>query len=118
MNVQKPMPAHRWLPSFAPMAGITLFGHVFVQRTVDEGTLAHEAVHVAQQRRDGWRFYLRYAFSARWRVRYEAEAYAVNFRNGGRLERLARTLAGPLYLWPCTVEEARAGILAAAAPAA
>jgi hypothetical protein len=91
----------RLLPSWAPMAGLTLGHHVFLKATAGEAVSEHELVHVAQQERDGaWRFYVRYLFSARWRVRYESEAYAVQARAGVPVERLAATLAGPLYLWP------------------
>lgn len=44
-------------------------------------TLAHEAVHVKQIRRDGGlRFLWRYLTRADWRARYEAEAFAASCR--------------------------------------
>ena len=73
-----------WLPRWAPMIGITLLGRVFAQRGIGPLDLAHEAVHVEQQRADGWRFDVRYVFSRRWRVRYEARAYAVQARLVGQ----------------------------------
>ena len=36
----------------------------------------HEKVHVAQYEREGLMFCLKYLFSRKWRLRYEAEAYA------------------------------------------
>ena len=102
-----------WLPRWAPMIGITLLGRVFAQRGIGPLDLAHEAVHVEQQRADGWRFYVRYVFSRRWRVRYEARAYAVQARAGRPIEGehgLAAQLAGPLYLWPCSRAEAAEAI--------
>ncbi len=47
------MRTHRWLPGWAPMVGITLLGRVFAQRAIGTLDLAHEAVHVEQQRVDG-----------------------------------------------------------------
>jgi hypothetical protein len=94
------------LPSWAPMSGWTFLGRVWLKAGA-ESCLPHELVHVAQQRRDGWRFYLRYVFSRAWRVRYEAEAYRVDVASGRMTaERAARYLSGPLYLWPCSYEKA------------
>jgi hypothetical protein len=92
------------------MAGWTFLGAVWLKEGA-ESCLPHELVHVEQQRRDGWRFYPRYAFSRAWRVRYEAEAYRVDVASG-RLaaEQAARILSGSLYLWPCSYEEAFAAI--------
>lgn len=112
------MTVHR-LPSWLPMAAITLGDHVFAKWPDDLDLLAHEAVHIAQQRRDGaWKFYWRYVTSSDWRVRYEAEAYADDVRRGYQtLERAARLLSGPLYLWPCSFEEALEALrLAGAVP--
>lgn len=100
----------RRLPSWAPMAGWTFLGTVWLKEGA-EGCLPHEIVHVEQQRRDGIRFYLRYVFSPSWRVRYEAEAYALDVREGRTTaERAARILSGSLYLWPCSYETALAAI--------
>jgi len=42
-------------------------------------TLAHEGIHLEQQRRDGrLLFALRYLFSRKWRARYEADAYTMS----------------------------------------
>lgn len=96
------------------MEAITFLGRVFAKKAADDLVLAHELVHVVQQLADGWRFYLRYVFRPSWRVRYEAEAYAVQLKAGVPLEQLAKTLSGPLYLWPCTKGVAAQAILAAA----
>jgi hypothetical protein len=103
---------HR-LPGWAPMAGWTCW-HVWMKR--ESGiTLAHELIHVQQQRRDGILFFLRYVFSARWRVRYEVEAYQVDRAHGRSAEAIARALSGPLYLWACSYERALE-LVAGAAP--
>ena len=108
------MRVHYWLPPFAPMAAITLFARVFAKRSISQLDLDHEAVHCAQQTRDGMsRFLFRYVFSPTWRVRYEAAAYAVQARAGCVIDGdhgLAAVLAGPLYLWPCSREVAAAAI--------
>ncbi len=104
------MIVHYWLPPFAPMAAITIFRRVFAKRGINPLDLEHEAVHVAQQERDRWRFLLRYVFVPSWRVRYEAEAYAVQARAGCPIDELAGFLSGPLYLWPCSREVAAAAI--------
>lgn len=94
------------LPRWAPMVGWTFLCRVWLKPGC-EGALPHELVHVAQQRRDGWRFYLRYAFLPSWRVRYEVEAYRVDIAAGRRtVEQAARSISGSLYLWPCGYAEA------------
>jgi hypothetical protein len=102
---------HR-LPAWLPMSGITLGRHVFVKEANRDLILVHELVHVAQQERDGWlRFYLRWLCSDRWRVRYESEAYAADFKTGRySMEPMARTLAGWLYWWPTSRWLAEAAI--------
>lgn len=105
------MKIYEILPDNAPMAAITLFQRVFAKKDVGPVTLQHEAVHVAQQKRDGWKFYWRYAFRPKWRVEYEAEAYSVDYKAGVSLDRIATWLSGKLYLWPCTYEEAKYAVL-------
>lgn len=99
-------PIHYWLPSWAPMAALVIFGHIFAKRGVSQVVLDHEAVHVEQQRRDGLLFYLRYIFLPSRRVAYEAEAYVVDLSAGRDIFETAAVLAGPLYLWPCSQEKA------------
>lgn len=101
------MRVYHVLPSWTPMAAITLFQRVFAQRGVGSSVLAHEAVHIEQQKRDGWRFYIRYIFSGDWRAKYEAEAYAVNASGEIGIEYYAKILSGSLYLWPCSFERAK-----------
>lgn len=108
------MRVFRILPSWTPMRAITLFQRVFAQKDVSDVTLRHEEIHVQQQKRDGWRFYARYVFSAKWRVKYEAEAFVEEFVSGYSIDLLATFLSGPLYLRPCTWEEAREAIMQAA----
>lgn len=98
------------LPSWAPMAGFTFLGRIYLKSGC-EALIPHESVHVEQQRRDGWRFYWRYVFRPKWRVRYEGEAYAVDVRSGLRtLDSVAADLASGLYLSPCSEAEAAAEI--------
>lgn len=99
-------PVHYILPRWAPMAAITLFGSIYAKRDIAPWDLRHEEVHVAQQARDGWRFYLRYIFLPSWRARYEAEAYAEQARAGCIVAQLARLIASWLYLWPCSASTA------------
>lgn len=98
---------HRWLPKWAPMDGIVIFGFVLLKKMTKPGLVEHELVHYRQQLGNRLRYHFRYTFSRRWRVIYEAEAYAVQVRRGEeRIEWCAKTLSGPLYLWPCSYEVA------------
>lgn len=73
--------------------------------------IAHEQVHVEQQKRDGWRFYWRYLSSRWWRMMYEAEAYAESARwPGAKISGLAWYLSGKTYGHCCTYEEAEEAI--------
>jgi hypothetical protein len=96
-----------WLPNWAPMAGIVLFGFILVKRNPRAGLVRHEVCHWTQQREMGMlRFYWRYLFP-KSRVAIEAEAYAIQVRMGEeRLEWCAQVLSGWLYLKPCTYEYA------------
>ena len=77
----------RWLD----VRALTIYPFVFYRAATPSKTLRnHEAIHIAQVRRDGWlRFYTRYLWEylrGRWRglahkeayraIGYEAEAYA------------------------------------------
>ena len=99
---------HRWLPKWAPMDGIVLFGLVLLKKITRPGLVEHELVHYRQQKERGYlRYYWDYCFFPRRRVIYEAEGYAVQVRSGEEsIEWCARTLSGPLYLWPCTYDYA------------
>lgn len=103
------------LPEWAPVAGLTLSHHVLLkpsQRT--PFTVGHELVHVRQQEGSPFGFWWTYATSARARLLWEAEAYAVHARAGCPVEGehgLAAYLSGPAYLWTGSREEARRAIL-------
>ncbi len=104
------MKFHR-LPAWFPIAGWSgfgYFGHIWVKDDVPPSVLAHELVHVAQQDRDGWLTFIgRYVFKPSWRVKYEAEAYAVDVRAGLSLDSAAKCIASGTYLWPCSEAQAR-----------
>jgi hypothetical protein len=100
----------RRLWSWMPMGGLTLGDTIWLAKG-QEGLLPHELVHIRQQRELGFLGHaLRYAFWPHYRVRAEAEAYAVSVRGGESLEWAARCLSGALYLWPCSRDEARDAI--------
>lgn len=94
------------------MEGITLGHHIFLKNPNDALTLAHELVHVAQQERDGWfLFYLRYLFVLpmfwnKYRMEYEAEAYAVYARQGISMDWVGSSISGWLYGWCCRKSQA------------
>ena len=97
------------------MGGVTIGRHVFLKRAqqTDSG-IAHELVHGRQQaERPVW-FWVSYATSPRWRLRWEAEAYAVQARAGCPIDGehgLAAYLARRAWLWPATADDARREIL-------
>ena len=96
----------RWMP----MCGLTLGDTIWLAKG-QEGLLDHELVHVRQQRELGFLGHaMRYAVWPAYRVRAEAEAYAVSVKGGASLEWSARCLSGPLYLWPCSYDQALAAI--------
>lgn len=94
------------------MDAITLvpLGAVYVKKSHAKSValLQHELVHVRQQVWDGkWRFFLRYIFSGKWRLKYEAEAYTTNIRNGSLTEsEAANLLSSSMYLWCASRNEA------------
>ena len=93
---------YRIVPEWFWFDGITVLGRVFAKKSAPQRLIDHEMVHVGQQAADGWRFYVRYTFSRRWRARYEAQAYAVQVRAGESLSAVAALLASWRYLWPCS----------------
>ena len=114
---ERPEPAHvlHTLPAWAPVGGVALGSHVFLKRAQQTPSgIGHELVHVRQQAERPLWFWVSYATSSRWRLRWEAEAYAVQARAGCPIEGehgLAAYLAGRAYLWPATPDEARREIL-------
>ena len=55
--------------------------------------IEHERVHVKQFRQHRFTFWLRYLFSRKWRLRYEAEAYRASIEHGMPLSQAAMLLA-------------------------
>ncbi len=109
------------IPSWAPMAGITLLGkYVCIAKGFEdrEDLVAHELVHVEQQRAAGSKFYFNYLFRPHERAKYEAEAYAVQIweYRTWTIEEAAEAMSGPLYLHMCSYDQAMA-LLKALAPA-
>lgn len=101
----------RKLWSWLPMAGITIFGSIFVKNLANGVLIAHERVHERQQREHPWRFWFGYIFWPPTRARLEAEAYAVEAGAGypiGGDNGLAAKLSGYLYLWCCSRGKAAA----------
>jgi hypothetical protein len=102
------------LPDWAPVGGFALGHHVFLQRSQQNDMgIAHELVHVRQQADQPLWFWATYVVSPSWRLRWEAEAYAVQARAGCPVDGdhgLAAYLSGPAYLWTATRDEAARGI--------
>jgi hypothetical protein len=107
-----PEPAHvlHTLPVWAPVGGITLGHHVFLKPSQqNEMGIGHELVHVRQQAQGPLRFWASYVLSPRWRLRWEAEAYAVQARARCPIDGehgLAAYLSGPPDQWTATQEAA------------
>lgn len=105
-------PAHvlHDLPGWSPFAGFTLGHHVFLTREQQTAIgIGHELVHVRQQAESPAWFWWSYLASPGWRLRWEAEAYAVQARAGCPVEGehgLAAYLSGPAYLWTASPAEA------------
>ena len=96
---------HRLWPWF-PAARITFGRHIFKRDKGSKLTLAHELVHVRQQAEHPIWFWVSYLLLLPlgwnpWRMRWEAEAYAVQVRHGYTVESVARVIAGPMYGWCC-----------------
>jgi hypothetical protein len=96
------------------MGGFALGHHVFLQASQQtEYGIGHELVHVRQQAADPTWFWLSYLFLPEWRLRWEAEAYAVQARARCPIDGehgLAAYLSGPAYLWPGSQAQAAARI--------
>jgi len=103
------------LPEWAPVGGFAVGRHVFLKPSQQNAIgIGHELVHLRQQAEHPLWFWVSYAASPRWRLRWEAEAYAVQARAGCPVDGehgLAAYLAGKAYLWPGTAEEAKREIL-------
>jgi hypothetical protein len=120
-RVAEPGYALHDLPEWVPGAGFTLGRQVFLRPSQQSAiSIGHERVHVRQQAASPLWFWWSYLTSARWRLRWEAEAYAVQARAGCPVDGdhgLAAYLSGPAYLWTASREEARRAILGFMEPA-
>lgn len=111
-----PPPAYvlHTLPSWVSFGGMALGRHVFLKRSQQTAHgLGHELVHVRQQAAHPVWFWVSYLASPRWRLRWEAEAYAVHARARCPIDGehgLAAYLSGPAYLWVSSRAQAAAEI--------
>jgi hypothetical protein len=109
-------PGHRLhtLPDWMPGGGVTVGRHVFLKESQQTWYgIGHELVHVRQQAAQPVWFWVSYLLLPGWRLRWEAEAYAVQARARCPIDGergLAAYLAGPAYLWPASREQAAAAI--------
>jgi len=72
-------------------AAITIGTWIFIRPGTN--VLPHEKIHVRQFMAQPFTFWLRYLFSKKWRLRYEAEAYATSVKNGASINMVADALA-------------------------
>jgi hypothetical protein len=106
---------HKLWP-WMPMAGITFGKHIFLKDVKDKLTLEHELVHSRQQAEFGWWFWFSYIFFPLplfwnpWRMKWEAEAYAVQVRAGCKLDEISKIMTGMTYGWCCRQMQAEAAI--------
>lgn len=70
-----------------------LLQRIFIHPESPRYLIPHEEVHVAQQRRDGWRWYWRYLTDSDARLQYEAPAHAAAVDAGQPLHIAAAQLA-------------------------
>ena len=98
-----------WFPANA----VTAFGTVWVKdRFRNNGViLHHESIHIGQQAKHPVWFWVSYLFCLPlgwnpWRMRWEAEAYAVDVRAGGDINEIADLLSGAGYGWCCRKKQA------------
>jgi len=104
------------LPDWVGFGGITLGRHVFLKASQQTPYgLGHELVHLRQQADHPVWFWVSYLALPGWRLRWEAEAYAVHARARCAIDGdhgLAAYLSGPAYLWAGSREQAAAEIRA------
>lgn len=102
------------LPEWAPVGGLALGRHVYLKASQQTAfALGHELVHVRQQAAHPVWFWVSYLLLPSWRLRWEAEAYAVHARARCPIDGeagLAAYLSGPAYLWVASREAAAAEI--------
>ncbi len=102
------------LPDWLPFGGLALGRHLFLQRSQQTPYgIEHELVHRRQQAAHPLWFWTSYLLLPRWRLRWEAEAYAAQARARCPIDGehgLAAYLSGPAYLWPASRARAAAEI--------
>jgi hypothetical protein len=92
------------LPTWVPFGGVAVGRHLFLKRSQQRPFgVEHELIHARQQAAHPVWFWASYLLLPRWRLRWEAEAYAANARARCPIEGehgAAAYLSGPAYLWP------------------
>ena len=95
-------------------AAITFGRHVFIKDVFRDyqPILDHEAVHIRQQAEHPIWFWVSYLLLLPlgwnpWRMRWEAEAYAVQVRAGASVDTVAGIIASATYGWCCRRDAAR-----------
>lgn len=72
---------------YGKLSAVTIFNRVWVKREVKpfdlEPILRHEEQHIRQWFNEGWWFVLKYFFSRKCRLQYEAEGFAVQIQAYG-----------------------------------
>jgi len=105
----------RWMDSVS----MSLLNTIYLSKNARDSTslpliLIHEMCHFVERKNVGsWRFYLRYIFppfgKSWYRAMIECRAYAIQLvskekygylDNEVTLVRMAKTVSGPIYLWP------------------
>jgi hypothetical protein len=116
VDLAAPAPAHvlHTLPDWIPFGGLAVGRHVYLKASQQtEHGLGHELIHVRQQAAHPVWFWVSYLALPGWRLRWEAEAYAVQARARCPIDGehgLAAYLSGPAYLWVASRERAAAEI--------
>jgi hypothetical protein len=102
------------LPAWVPFGGVAAGRHLFLKRTQQRPFgIEHELIHARQQAAHPVWFWASYLLLPRWRLRWEAEAYAANARARCPIDGehgAAAYLSGSAYLWPGSQARAAAEI--------
>ena len=118
LDPEAPAPDHvrHALPGWPGVGGVTFGRQVFLSSAQRSAySIGHELIHVRQQAAHPVWFWVSYLLLPRWRLRWEAEAYAVQARARCPIDGdhgLAAYLSGPAYLWPASQAQAAAAIRA------
>lgn len=116
VDADGPVPAYvlHTLPPWVTFGGMVLGRHVFLKASQQtEYGIGHELVHLRQQAAHPAWFWASYLLLPGWRLRWEAEAYAVHARATCPIDGehgLAAYLSGPAYLWVSSQADAAAEI--------